>query len=45
MKNRFFAVETMVMIGNEINNLIFGRNQMRNIIQTLYATKKISVSQ
>ena len=27
-----------------INNLIFGRNQMRNIIQTLYATKKTSIS-
>ena len=28
-----------------INNLIFGRNQMRNIIQNLHATKKTSVSQ
>ena len=44
MKNRLFAVETMAMIGNDQNNLIFGRNQMRNIIQTLYEeNKRISV--
>ena len=40
-----WAVNNVIYTTGMINNLIFGRNQMRNIIQTLYATKKISVSQ